>query len=260
MVSSGVASSRSLAQRLIAAGSVRLQSEQNAPERVLHKASELLAPSVILRIDDDSEARFVSRSGLKLEFALQQFDIDVSKKIALDVGQSTGGFTDCLLSRGSSAVVGADVGHDQLHEKLANDSRVLCLERVNFRDPEQAQWVLKQARDWSRNLDLFNLVVIDVSFISIKHMVPQALKLVQIDGDVVLLFKPQFEVGKSNIGSGGIVKTTAVAQLFLRQMLGWLEQFSDPPVSVKVMAEPIASPITGTDGNQEYLLWIRRVS
>jgi 23S rRNA (cytidine1920-2'-O)/16S rRNA (cytidine1409-2'-O)-methyltransferase len=259
MVSSGIASSRSLAQRLIAAKSVRVQIEQNAPERLLLKASELLGPTAIFRVDDDSEARFVSRSGLKLEFALEQFGIDVSNKIMLDIGQSTGGFTDCLLRRGGGAVVGADVGHDQIHHKLSKDPRVLCLERVNLRDPEQAQWVLQQARDWSKELSLFALVVIDVSFISIKHLIPQALKLVQIDGDLVVLFKPQFEVGKSNIGSGGIVKTAAIAQVFLKQMLDWLEHFNEPPILVKVMAEPIESPITGTDGNQEYLIWIRRV-
>jgi 23S rRNA (cytidine1920-2'-O)/16S rRNA (cytidine1409-2'-O)-methyltransferase len=260
MVSSGVSSSRSLAQRLIAAGSVRVQTDQNAPERVVLKASELLSPSVVLRVADDSEARFVSRSGLKLDFALVQFGIDVSNQIVLDIGQSTGGFTDCVLCRGGSAIVGADVGHSQLHEKLAKDKRVLCLERVNLRDSEQAQWVLLQSRGWAKGLVLFDLVAIDVSFISVKHIIPQALKLVRIDGDVVILFKPQFEVGKGNIGSGGIVKTTAIAESFLQQMLDWLEHFNEHLITVKVMANPILSPITGTDGNQEYLIWIRRVS
>jgi 23S rRNA (cytidine1920-2'-O)/16S rRNA (cytidine1409-2'-O)-methyltransferase len=260
MVNSGISSSRSLAQRLIAGGSVHVQTDQNSPERVVSKASELLSPTAILRVSDDSEARFVSRSGLKLDFALTQFGIDVAKQIVLDIGQSTGGFTDCMLRRGASAVVGADVGHSQLHEKLAKDRRVLCLERVNLRDPEQTQWVLQQSREWSKEFVLFSSVVIDVSFISVKHIIPQALKLVRVSGDLVILFKPQFEVGKSNIGSGGIVKTAAIAELSLHHMLDWLAHFNEPPIAVKVMADPIASPITGTDGNQEYLVWIRRIS
>jgi 23S rRNA (cytidine1920-2'-O)/16S rRNA (cytidine1409-2'-O)-methyltransferase len=260
MVSSGLVSSRSLAQRLIAAGSIRVQVDSSAPERTLVKASELLSPTVTMRVHDDSEARFVSRSGLKLEFALHQFDLDVKNKIALDIGQSTGGFTDCLLVRGARAVVGADVGHDQIHQKLASDSRILCLERVNLRDPEQAHWVLQQSQEWCEALALFDLVVIDVSFISIKHIIPQAVKLVQKDGDLVVLFKPQFEVGKSNIGSGGIVKSAVTAELFLQQLLEWLKHFDEPPITLKVMADPIVSPITGTDGNHEYLIWIRRVS
>jgi 23S rRNA (cytidine1920-2'-O)/16S rRNA (cytidine1409-2'-O)-methyltransferase len=260
LVSSGTASSRSLAQRLIAAGSVRVRANSTLPERVLLKSSELIAPDSSFRIEDDSEARFVSRSGLKLESALFQFDIDVTGKTILDIGQSTGGFTDCLLRSGARAVVGADVGHDQLHERLVDDSRVLCLERVNLRDPEQAIWVLQQSRDCFKHLNLFDLCVIDVSFISVKHIVSQAVKLVQADGDLIVLFKPQFEVGKVNIGSGGIVKSAAIAELFLQQTLDWLEQFNEPPITLKLMADSFPSPITGTDGNQEYLIWFRRLS
>ncbi len=255
MVSSGTASSRSLAQRLIASGSVFFRLDQKADEQLLRKPGELLMPSVTFRVANDSEARFVSRSGLKLEAALNQFPIVVANKIALDIGQSTGGFSDCLLGKGCRAVVGADVGHDQLHPKLAVDERILCLERVNLREPDQAQWVLEQSREWLIDFDRFDLAVIDVSFITAKHIIPQALDLLLVGGDLVVLFKPQFEVGKSNIGSGGLVKNTEVAQQYLQEMQDWIGR-----QNATVMANPIPSPIAGTDGNQEYLIWARRQS
>ncbi len=188
----GLAPTRSAAQRLIATGAVRW----HAPGgwRVPAKAGEDVPPDAEMEITDDAELRFVSRGGLKLDVALLRLGIEVAGMTCLDVGQSTGGFTDALLARGAKHVVGVDVGHGQLHARLAADPRVTALEGVNARHLEAAQLPF----------DRFDLVVGDLSFISLALVLPALVPL--LGGSLLLLVKPQFELQPVDIGPGGKVK------------------------------------------------------
>ena len=196
LVSQGLAPTRSAAQRLIATGAVRWLSATGW--RVPSKAGEDLPGEAQLEITDDAELRFVSRGGLKLEGALTRLGLEVAGMTCLDLGQSTGGFTDALLQRGAKQVVGVDVGHGQLHPRLSADERVTALEGVNARHLEAAQ--LPVAR--------FDLIVGDLSFISLTLVLPAIVPLLG-DGHLLLLVKPQFELQPVDIGSGGQVKTQA---------------------------------------------------
>jgi 23S rRNA (cytidine1920-2'-O)/16S rRNA (cytidine1409-2'-O)-methyltransferase len=192
LVQRGMAPTRSAAQRLIATGAVRWRAP--AGWRVPSKAGEELPDAAQIEVTEDAELRFVSRGGLKLEGALERRAIDVTGMTCLDVGQSTGGFTDALLQRGAKHVVGIDVGHGQLHPRLAADPRVTALEGVNARhlDPSVLPF------------DRFDLVVGDLSFISLTLVLPAIVPLVA--GDLLLLVKPQFELQPIDIGSSGQVK------------------------------------------------------
>jgi 23S rRNA (cytidine1920-2'-O)/16S rRNA (cytidine1409-2'-O)-methyltransferase len=196
LVERGMAPTRSAAQRLIATGAVRWRAP--AGWRVPSKAGEDLPSSAELEITDDAELRFVSRGGLKLDGALARLGLEVAGMTCLDLGQSTGGFTDALLQGGATRVVGVDVGHGQLHPRLAADARVTALEGVNARHLEAAQ--LPVAR--------FDLIVGDLSFISLTLVLPALMPLLG-DGHLLLLVKPQFELQPIDIGSGGQVKTQA---------------------------------------------------
>jgi len=195
-VSQGLAPTRSAAQRLIATGAVRWLSATGW--RVPSKAGEDLPSEAQLEITDDAELRFVSRGGLKLDGALARLGLEVAGMTCLDLGQSTGGFTDALLQRGAKHVVGVDVGHGQVHPRLAVDPRVTALEGVNARHLEAAR--LPFAR--------FDLIVGDLSFISLTLVLPALVPLLG-DGHLLLLVKPQFELQPVDIGSGGQVKTAA---------------------------------------------------
>ena len=196
LVERGMAPTRSAAQRLIATGAVRWRAP--AGWRVPTKAGEDLPSGAELEITDDAELRFVSRGGLKLDGALARLGIDVTGMTCLDLGQSTGGFTDALLQRGATHVVGVDVGRGQLHPRLAADPRVTALEGVNARHLEAAQ--LPVAR--------FDLVVGDLSFISLTLVLPAIVALLG-EAHLLLLVKPQFELQPVDIGPGGQVKTAA---------------------------------------------------
>jgi 23S rRNA (cytidine1920-2'-O)/16S rRNA (cytidine1409-2'-O)-methyltransferase len=193
LVHQGLAPSRSAAQRLIATGAVRWMSP--AGWAVPHKAGEDLPDDARLEVTDDAELRFVSRGGLKLEGALQRLGIEVAGLTCLDVGQSTGGFTDVLLQRGAKHVVGVDVGRGQLHPRLAADPRVTALEGVNARHLEAGQLPVSR----------FDLVVGDLSFISLTLVLPALVPL--LGGTLLLLVKPQFELQPVDIGSAGQVKS-----------------------------------------------------
>ena len=195
LVERGMAPTRSAAQRLIATGAVRWRAA--AGWRVPSKSGEDVPSGAEVEVTDDAELRFVSRGGLKLDAALARIGLDVTGKTCLDLGQSTGGFTDVLLQRGAAHVVGVDVGHGQLHARLAADARVTALEGVNARHLEAAQ--LPFAR--------YDLVVGDLSFISLTLVLPAIVPL--LAGDLLLLVKPQFELQPIDIGSGGQVKSAA---------------------------------------------------
>lgn len=192
LVQRGMAPSRSAAQRLIATGAVRWRAP--AGWRVPAKAGEDLPSEADVEITDDAELRFVSRGGLKLDGALTHVGIGVAGMTCLDVGQSTGGFTDVLLQRGAAHVVGVDVGHGQLHSRLAADARVTALEGVNSRHLDASQLPLAR----------FDLVVADLSFISLVLVLPTLVPLV--GGELLLLVKPQFELQPVDIGASGQVK------------------------------------------------------
>jgi len=196
LVERGMAPTRSAAQRLIATGAVRWRAP--AGWRVPTKAGENLPDAAEVEITDDAELRFVSRGGLKLEGAMARVGIDVAGLTCLDLGQSTGGFTDALLQRGAKHVVGVDVGHGQLHARLAADPHVTALEGVNARHLEAAQLPFVR----------FDLIVGDLSFISLALVLPALVPLLG-EGRLLLLVKPQFELQPVDIGSNGQVKNEA---------------------------------------------------
>jgi 23S rRNA (cytidine1920-2'-O)/16S rRNA (cytidine1409-2'-O)-methyltransferase len=237
LVERGLASSRSQAQRLIASGVRWL--DRGAWKRVAKNGDELPGEAQI-ELLDMAEARYVSRGGLKLEGALRAGGIDVRGKRCLDVGQSTGGFTDCLLQHGAAHVTGVDVGHGQLHEKVRSDPRVTAIESVNARELSAGQVG-----------DEFDLIVGDLSFISQTLVLPALVPLLQPDGDLLMLVKPQFELQPGQVGKNGIVTDPslyAVVERRIRdccaalglQVRGWHD-----------------SAIAGGDGNREFFVHAR---
>lgn len=236
----GLAASRSQAQRLITSG-VEWRLGAKPWQRVTKNGDELPLPSE-LRLLDTAEARYVSRGGLKLEGALLSSGLSAQGLRCLDVGQSTGGFTDCLLQQGAAQVVGLDVGHGQLHPRLRDDARVVCVERINAREL-QADDV--RVPDGALG---FDLVVGDLSFISLTLVLPALLPLLKKGGALLMLVKPQFELQPSDIGKGGLVKDEASyvqVEARLREACAIL--------NLDVLGY-WPSAIAGGDGNQEF--WI----
>jgi 23S rRNA (cytidine1920-2'-O)/16S rRNA (cytidine1409-2'-O)-methyltransferase len=200
-------------------------------------------PDRLVTADDPIEVAgtttYVSRGGEKLAAALDAFAIDPTGRTALDVGASTGGFTDVLLQRGAARVIAVDVGYGQLAWRLRQDPRVTVMERVNIRHLDQ----LPVPAD---------LAVIDVSFISLRLVLPRVRELVSLPGDVVALVKPQFEVGKGAVGKGGVVRDPNQH----REVVSGLSQFARE-IGYEVAGE-ISSPIVGAKGNREFLLYLKR--
>lgn len=189
----------------------------------------------------DNIVPYVSRGGIKLEKALKVFGISVAGKVAMDIGASTGGFTDCLLQNGAIKVYAVDAGHAQLDNKLLNDKRVICMEKTNAR-------YLKRS-DIPEHIDI---VTIDVSFISVNKIIPVIASEFITDGDIISLVKPQFEAGKKYIGKKGIVKDPAVHEIVLKNVI-------DEALKNNVVLQNITySPIRGSEGNIEFLLHFRR--
>jgi len=230
----GLAPSRERAKALIMAGQVVVD------DHLADKAGLMVALSAEIRLKGEP-LPYVSRGGLKLEKGLDSFGIDVQGLSALDVGASTGGFTDCLLQRGASRVIAVDVGYGQLAWKLREDPRVLSLEKTNIRhlEPETLP-------------ELPDLAVIDASFISLDKVLPPTLRLIKDGGTIVALIKPQFEVGRGQVGKGGVVRDekkhlevvesiTALAQGLGLTVLGVCE-----------------SPILGPKGNKEFLIHLKK--
>ncbi|MFY9397934.1 MAG: TlyA family RNA methyltransferase [Desulfomonilia bacterium] len=232
LVERGFAETRTKAAALVMAGSVIVD---GAP---VTKAGAQVDEDA--RISVKAQPRFVSRAGEKLEAALDTFGIGVEGKAAIDVGASTGGFTDVMLKRGAKRVYAVDVGRGQLHWKLRTDERVVSLEGVNVRNLETA---LIQ--------DRCDVATFDVSFISLKLVVPPVLKVLGPGADIVALVKPQFEAGREHIGKGGILKDPLVAQEVIRDMEAF---FTGIGCTVH---GTIPSPLKGAKGNQEYLLYAR---
>jgi 23S rRNA (cytidine1920-2'-O)/16S rRNA (cytidine1409-2'-O)-methyltransferase len=244
LVQQGLAPSRTVAQRLIEAGRIsqKVGAGDTAP---IGKPSLILSPDAELVVAPAADAEYVSRGGLKLAGALLHASVEVRGKDCLDIGQSTGGFTDCLLQHGAAKVIGIDVGHGQLHPSLIVDPRVESHEGINARDLQ------KSALAGRLHARFFDLIVADVSFISLTLIIPQLPPLLAQLGDLLLLVKPQFEVGPENIGKGGIV-TNAGLYSGVRDKLAAC--CIDHHLAI---VDWFASPITGTDGNREFFLHAR---
>jgi 23S rRNA (cytidine1920-2'-O)/16S rRNA (cytidine1409-2'-O)-methyltransferase len=211
-------------------------------EQRVDKPSHQFDPNVSIRIkgNDDPSTRYVGRGGLKLEAALREFQIDVGGLNCLDVGASTGGFTDCLLQNGARSVVAIDVGHNQIDWRLRNDPRVDVREGVNAR--------YLRREDFSNQ---FDLAVMDVSFISATKVLPAIVPLVRSGGAIITLIKPQFEVGRGEVGSGGIVRDPG-------QRLRVVEEVNNAASELGLeVVKVIESPIQGAEGNVEYLALYR---
>lgn len=227
----GFASSRSKAQAMVMAGVVLVN------ERRVEKASESFAADANIRIKGDTpEARYVGRGGLKLEKALDEFGIDPTGFVCLDVGASTGGFTDCLLQHGAVRVTAVDAGTNQLDWKLRSDERVDARENTNAREikPEHFD-------------HLFDLIVMDVSFISVTKILPVLPPLMKDNAQIVVLIKPQFEVGKGEVGKGGIVREPEKHERVVKEVNDFATSIGLAVINV------IDSPILGAEGNKEFL-------
>ena len=240
LVERGLAASRSQAQRLIAAG-LRWRVGSGA-FRAVAKNGDEVPETAELQLQDDAEARYVSRGGLKLEGALAATGWDVTGWRCLDVGQSTGGFTDCLLQRGAAQVVGIDVGHAQVHPRIRLDARVVCIEGVNARELVPGDERIPDAAQG------FDLLVGDVSFISLTLVLPGVVPLLKAGGRLLMLVKPQFELQPGQVGKGGIVRDVALyahVEDRIRQACAAL--------GLQVQAW-MDSPIAGGDGNREFFV------
>lgn len=232
----GLAESRTKAQAMIMAGVVLVD------EQRVEKPSQQFDISSSIRVKggDDPTSRYVGRGGLKLEAALREFQIDVAGFNCLDVGASTGGFTDCLLQHGAARVLALDVGHGQIDWRLRNDPRVEVREGVNAR--------YLRPHDFPHK---FDLAVIDVSFISASKVLPAIVPLMLESGSIITLIKPQFEVGRGEVGSGGIVRDAEKRLRVVEEVNG-----AAMALGLKVV-KVIESPIQGAEGNVEFLAFYK---
>lgn len=230
LVARGLFATRSQARGFILAGDVFVDGER------VDKAGTAVSTEAQIRVKQPLP--YVGRGGFKLAGALDEFGLDVNGRICADVGACTGGFTDVLLQRGAARVYALDVGYGQLDWKLRQDERVVVMERTNARYVESLA-------------ELVSFVAIDVSFISLKLILPAVQKWLTATADIVALIKPQFEAGRAQVGKGGVVRDAAVRQEVLTKLLTW---------SVAQQLTPQAltrSAIEGSDGNVEYLVWLR---
>jgi 23S rRNA (cytidine1920-2'-O)/16S rRNA (cytidine1409-2'-O)-methyltransferase len=233
LVTRGLAVSRERARALILAGLVRVNGT------MVSKAGSPVEPADDITLIEPDHP-YVGRGGVKLAHALDVFAIDVTGRLALDVGASTGGFTDVMLRRGAARVVALDVGHGQLDWRIRSDPRVIVLERINARTltPDQLP-------DDAR---IFGVVTMDLSFISVRHVLPAIVPLLDPGADLVILVKPQFEAGREEVGKGGLVRDAAVHMRVVDEVAAAANALGLTRVA---MTE---SPITGTEGNREFFL------
>lgn len=237
LVDRGMVKSRNQAQALVMAGQVCVG------DRLIKKPSEMLNPDDQLRLKEGAVSPYVSRGGEKLAGALKHVGLDVTGFVFLDIGISTGGFTDCLLQKGAARGFGIDVGKNQLDWKIRSDDRVQAHEGVNGRDiPEE---LVPEKVD---------LVVIDVSFISLTLILSQAFKFLKKGGALLALIKPQFEVEKGQVGKGGIVKDPLLHEQVQAKVVDACNSLGFQQL------ETLKSPIEGTDGNKEFFIFGRKLS
>jgi len=225
----GLAPSREKARSMIMAGEVTVSGQVvDKPGTMVPAQSEIAVRA---------KPRFVSRGGEKLDWALEEFQVQVSGRICADIGASTGGFTDCLLQRGAARVYALDVGYGQLAYRLRQDSRVVLMERTNARYVERLP-------------EQVSLAVIDASFISLKLLLPVIKGWVSVPGDIIPLIKPQFEAGKKDVGKGGVVKDASIHIRVLKDTLNFAQSLG---FTIRGLT---ASPLKGPAGNTEFLAWL----
>jgi 23S rRNA (cytidine1920-2'-O)/16S rRNA (cytidine1409-2'-O)-methyltransferase len=239
LVERGICDSREKAKRAVLAGQVRINGQ------VARKASDSVRPGDELTLA--APEKFVSRGGFKLEHALNHFQLDVNGLSALDIGASTGGFTDCLLQRGASKVHAVDVGQGQLAWKLRHDDRVEVMEKSNARELTPASFPQPFAQ--------FDLAVMDCSFISLRKILPAAIALLKVPAKLIALIKPQFEAGKREVDRGaGVIKDPAIHKRVLRELQDFVE--AQPGLRWAGVTD---SPILGPAGNKEFLALIEKL-
>lgn len=263
LVDNGFAATRSQAQRLIASG-VLWRAEESAPWKKVAKNGDEIPEGAELQIPDTTESKYISRGGLKLEGALKSTGLSVAGLRCLDVGQSTGGFTDCLLQHGAVQVVGVDVGHGQLHPSLREDARVVCIEGLNARSMTAIDLVAgsvhaagAEGEFDDENFDdeerepveaNFDFLTGDLSFISLTLVLPAVVRLLKAGGHLLMLVKPQFELQPGQIGKGGIVRDTEHFEFVEKRLRDACAALG---LDVKAW---LASPIEGGDGNREFFI------
>lgn len=235
LVSRGLASSREKAKAVIMAGQVYVKGQKE------DKAGTMFDSQVEIEVRG-AALKYVSRGGLKLEKAMQQFGVTLEGKVCMDVGASTGGFTDCMLQNGAVKVYSVDVGHGQLDWRLRNDPRVVCMEKTNIRyvtpkDIEEAP----------------SFVSIDVSFISLTKVLGPVRELMTAEGEIVCLIKPQFEAGREKVGKKGVVRDPKVHEEVIEKVVSFARELHFEAKALEF------SPIKGPEGNIEYLLWLKKL-
>ena len=234
LVEIGLAPSREKAKAIIMAGIVYVDGNKE------DKAGTTFPENAVIEVKGKT-LPYVSRGGLKLEKAMQKFPITLSGKVCMDVGSSTGGFTDCMLQNGATKVYAIDVGHGQLAWKLRNDERVVCMEKTNIR------YVVPEDID-----ELAAFSSIDVSFISLTKVLLPVKNLLTEDGQVVCLIKPQFEAGREKVGKKGVVRDRAVHEEVIRMVMDYASSIDFYPLALDF------SPVKGPEGNIEYLLFLSK--
>ena len=230
LVEKGLAESRAKAQAMIMAGDVL------ADGKIVLKAGTLVNKDADVSVAEPPP--FVSRGGLKLDYGLGYFGLDVRDAVVADIGASTGGFTDCLLKRGVRRVYAVDVGYGQLDYRLRQDPRVIVMDRVNARNTPDIQ-------------EKLDMVVIDVSFISMEKIIPAVAGLLKEKGSIIVLVKPQFEAKRKEVGKGGIIRQPEIHARVLGRFVKWV---TDNGYRLKGM---VGSPIEGASGNREFLTWLK---
>ncbi len=234
LVKFGLASGREKAKELIRSGKIIVNGDVALkPSDVFSENDEIISKA--------NPPKYVSRGGFKLEKAIVSFDIDLKNKICADVGASTGGFSDCLLQNGAKKIYAIDVGHNQLHEKLRGNSQIINIEGLNAREIDENSIPEK-----------VDFLCADLSFISIKLVLANLLKMLSAEGEIVVLIKPQFEAGKENIGKNGVVKSDRVHIQVLSKFIEFVKT-----IDINLCGLTF-SPIVGGDGNVEYLAYLSK--
>jgi len=240
LVERGLCASREKAKCAVMAGTVRVNGQ------TARKPSDSIKPDDSLTLD--APEKFVSRGGHKLEHALEHYRLNVTGLIAIDLGSSTGGFTDCLLQRGVGKVFAVDVGHGQLAWKLRHDARVVVMEKTNARQ--------LTAEKFPPPFVLADVIVVDCSFISLRKILPPAVALLRASGKIVALIKPQFEAGKNEVDKGeGVITDPAIHERVLRELEEFVRQQGE-----LLWRGTIESPLLGPAGNKEFLVLIEKTS
>jgi 23S rRNA (cytidine1920-2'-O)/16S rRNA (cytidine1409-2'-O)-methyltransferase len=245
LVENKLANSRTQAQDFISQGYVIIESA--GQKKIIDKSNYIVRTGDQIIVEANELQKYVSRGGLKLERALAKLNINVKEKVALDIGQSTGGFTDCLLKMGARQVVGVDVGHSQLHASLKADSRIISFENLNVKDLSMNAGFVKEVP-----INKFDIVVADLSFISLTKVVPSISNFSSDGAEYLFLVKPQFECGPENLDKNGLVKNTKVYKTVEAEVRKSVMQY------FKNVEAYFPCEVIGKDGNQEFFIYGRK--